>query len=133
MKDLLPKVSARDRSSRPATSINTKKLSLIIPKNKYSTINEQASLSTEASVFRNQINDYVIGKEIGKGAYAIVKQCLHKPTNLECAIKIYEKVKLLDIQRKNAVKREISILSLLKHDSIVKLYEVIDTPKQVKF
>jgi hypothetical protein len=91
-----------------------------------------ASLSTEASIFRGRIEDYAIGKEIGKGAYAIVKQAYHKPTNKKMAIKIYEKVKLLDPQRKNSVKREIQILKKIEHDNIVKLYEVIDNQKQVK-
>ena len=93
----------------------------------------EASLSTEASsIFRGRLEDYAIGKEIGKGAYAIVKQALHKPTNRKMAIKIYEKVKLLDTQRKNSVKREIQILKKMDHVNIVKLHEVIDNPKQVK-
>lgn len=93
----------------------------------------EASLSTEASVFRGRIEDYSIGKEIGKGAYAIVKLAHHKPTGKKMAIKIYEKVKLLDPQKKNSVKREIQILKKLDHLNIVKLYEVIDCVKQVKF
>ncbi len=93
---------------------------------------DQNSLSTEASVFRGRADDYVIGREIGKGAYAIVKYGVHKPSGKEVAIKIYEKVKLLDIQKKNAVKREIAILKVVDHDNIVRLHEVVDTPKQVK-
>jgi hypothetical protein len=92
----------------------------------------EASLSTEGSNhFRGRIEDYAIGKEIGKGAYAIVKQGLHKPTNRKVAVKIYDKVKLLDTQRKNSVKREIGILKKLDSQHIVKLMEVIDNPKQV--
>jgi hypothetical protein len=115
------------------TNVNTK----IRPKSSYKKpdielkLNE-ASLSTEASsVFRGRIEDYAIGKEIGKGAYAIVKLAHHKPTNKKMAIKIYEKVKLLDNQRKNSVKREIQILKKLDHLNIVKLNEVIDNTKQV--
>lgn len=92
----------------------------------------EGSLSTEASNhFRGRLEDYAIGKEIGKGAYAIVKQALHKPTNRKVAIKIYEKVKLLDSQRKNSVKREISILKRIDNQYIVKLVEMIDNSKQV--
>ncbi len=94
----------------------------------------EGSLSTEGSShFRGRIEDYAIGKEIGKGAYAIVKQGLHKPTNRKVAVKIYDKVKLLDTQRKNSVKREIGILKKLDNQHIVKLMEVIDNPKQVTF
>jgi hypothetical protein len=27
---------------------------------------------------KSTLSDYIIGKEIGKGAYAIVKECVHK-------------------------------------------------------
>ena len=47
------------------------------------------------------------------------------------AIKIYEKYRILDHQRKDAIKREIQILRKLDHPNVIKLYEVIDQPKQV--
>jgi len=72
-----------------------------------------------------------LGKELGKGAYAIVRHAIHKGTNKKFAIKIYEKYKLLDPIRKNSVKREIEILKKVDHITIVKLHEVIDTIKQV--
>lgn len=90
--------------------------------------------TTEASIFKGKIEDYTIGKEIGKGAYAIVKQATHKSTNRKFAIKIYEKVKLLDPERKGSVKREIRILKKMEHhDNIVKLIEIIETNRQVNF
>jgi serine/threonine protein kinase len=84
-------------------------------------------------LYKGNIMDYVIGKEIGKGAYAIVKQAIHKPSGQKVAIKFYEKVKLMDPLRKTAVKKEIQIMKQLNHDNIVKMCEVIDTPRQVKF
>jgi serine/threonine protein kinase len=83
------------------------------------------------SVFRKRIQDYIIGKELGKGAYAIVKAGIHKPTNMKVAIKIFDKIKLMDPVKKTVVKKEIDILKITNHPNIVKLYEVIDTPKQV--
>jgi len=91
----------------------------------------EVSTSTEGSIFKGKIDDYLFGKELGKGAYAIVKIATHKVLNKKFAIKIYEKFKLLDPVRKNSVKREIEILKKVDHKSIVKLHEVIDTPKQV--
>ena len=73
-----------------------------------------------------------MGKELGKGAYAVVKLAVHKASNRKFAVKVYEKYRLLDPIRKNSVKREIEILKKIDHVSIVKLHEVIDTPKQVK-
>jgi serine/threonine protein kinase len=69
---------------------------------------------------------------LGKGAYAVVKAGIHKPTNLKVAIKIFDKIKLMDPVKKTVVKKEIDILKITNHPNIVKLYEVIDTPKQVK-
>jgi tRNA A-37 threonylcarbamoyl transferase component Bud32 len=77
------------------------------------------------------IEDYIIGSQIGQGAYAIVRSAIHKPTNKKIALKTYEKSKLLDPHRKRCVKREIEILGLLSHQNIVKLYEVIDTSKSL--
>jgi hypothetical protein len=37
----------------------------------------------------------------------------------------------MDPLRKNAVKREIQILKKLEHENVIKLFEVIDTAKQV--
>jgi serine/threonine protein kinase len=58
-----------------------------------------------------------------------VKEAHHKATGQSLAIKIYDKYKLLDIQRKKSVIREIKILKKLEHDNIVTLYDAIDTPK----
>ena len=48
------------------------------------------------------------------------------------AIKVYEKFKLLDLSKKKAVIKEIQALKKLQgHSNIIKLYDVIDTPKQI--
>lgn len=44
---------------------------------------------------------------------------------------MYDRYKLIDIQRKKSALREIKILSRLNHANVVKLYEAIDTPKYV--
>lgn len=56
---------------------------------------------------------------------------MHKPTNERVAIKVYDRFKLMDVQRKKSALREIRILSKLSHPNIIKLYESIDTSKQV--
>ena len=46
-------------------------------------------------------------------------------------MKVYEKLKLLEPNRKKSVKREIKIMERLEHRGIAKLYESFDTNKQV--
>lgn len=44
---------------------------------------------------------------------------------------MYDRYKLMDLQRRKSALREIKILSKLNHQGIVKLYEAIDTAKYV--
>lgn len=89
------------------------------------------SNSYNESRHKGQIEDYRIDKQIGQGAYAIVRHALHIPTTKKVAFKTYEKIKLLDPNRKKNVMREIDILEMLDHPHIVKQYETIDTTRQL--
>lgn len=77
------------------------------------------------------ISDYTIGPQIGNGAYGVVKRGIYRASGKHVAIKIYKKYKLLSSQRKNCVKREIKVMKKMDHPNIVKLYEVIETPKEL--
>lgn len=69
--------------------------------------------------------DYQVGKVIGEGAYATVRVALYRPMNRKIAIKIYEKNKIKENQRKKSIRREITILQMLEHPNIVKIYDVV--------
>lgn len=88
-----------------------------------------AAQTQEMIVFsdKHSLDDYVIGKQIGQGAYAVVKIGLHKKTNKKVALKIYDKEKMKEIQRKKSVRREIKLMERLNHPNIAKLYEAIET------
>lgn len=79
----------------------------------------------------SQIEDYTFGQVIGKGAYAEVKECIHRRTGNKVAIKAYDRYKLIDIQRRRQAMREIKLMSKAEHPNIVKLIESIDTLKYV--
>jgi serine/threonine protein kinase len=49
--------------------------------------------------------DYLVGKIIGEGAYASVRVAIYKPLNIKVAIKVYEKNKIKEPQRKKSVRR----------------------------
>ena len=50
-----------------------------------------------------QIVDYTIGKHLGQGAHASVKQAVHVTTGFVLAIKVYEKYNLMDATRRKSV------------------------------
>ena len=72
-----------------------------------------------------------MGKSLGHGAYANVRLCIDRRMRKKFAMKIYEKHKLADPLKRKAVQREITVLKKLDHLSIIKLYEMIDTPNQL--
>ena len=41
--------------------------------------------------------DYQIGKVLGQGAYAVVKEAQHRNSGFSIALKVYDKYKLVDV------------------------------------
>lgn len=77
------------------------------------------------------MDDIMIGEMIGQGAYAVVKKGFYIPASLTIAIKIYDKSKLEEPQRRKSVKREIKLMEMMDNEFIVKLYGVIETRHQL--
>jgi len=94
---------------------------------------EEEAMDADGPIAKStgSLNDYAIGKQIGHGAYAQVRFGVHKETGRKVAIKIYEKYKLLDPQRRKSVRREIKLMERLSHPHVITYYDAIDTPKQV--
>lgn len=82
---------------------------------------------------KRAMNEFVVDKPLGQGNYAMVKLAKDKVSGQKCALKTYDKYKLTDPQRRQNIKREVSILGMLEHENIVKLLGTIDTTKQVLF
>ena len=79
-----------------------------------------------------QISDYILHDEIGSGGFAKVVQGIHIPTGEKVAIKIMDKIQLFtDPLNLRRVKTEISLLKIVRHKNIIKLYEVIETPQKI--
>lgn len=89
---------------------------------------EDLEFCTQGSSIEN-LDQYIIGKRIGQGAYAVVRLGLHKILNQKIAIKIYDKVKLIEPNRRKSVKREMKIMEKLDHPNIAKLYEAFESHK----
>jgi serine/threonine protein kinase len=70
-------------------------------------------------------------KSIGEGTFGKVKLGVHIPTKENVAIKVLEKDKIIDISDIERVSREIHILKLIRHPTIIQLYEIIETPRKI--
>ena len=82
-------------------------------------------------LYTGSIEEYTLGPTLGFGAYAVVKLSTHTITNTKFAIKTYEKIKLLEPQRKKNLISEIKVLKSLNHPNIIKIKEAIDSSKQI--
>lgn len=61
----------------------------------------------------------------------MVKAGYYCQDNTKVAIKIYDKLNLLDSQRRKGVRREIRIMERINHKNIIQLREAFDSKKQV--
>jgi len=74
----------------------------------------------------SSISHYHFLKTVGQGQFGKVKLAIHQITKDKVAVKIIEKQKLDEVTLK-MVYREVSIMKLLNHPHIIRLFEVIDT------
>jgi len=79
----------------------------------------------------NRVCDYVLGKTLGVGNFGKVKVATHEPTGKKVAVKILNRQKLRALEMGKKVRREIEIMRLCNHAHIIRLYEVIDTQRDI--
>ena len=89
-------------------------------------------MSDDEDIKDKQIGDYIINDDLGSGGFGKVVLGTHIPTGEKVAIKIMDKEQILsDDLNKERVLNEISILKIVRHNNIIKLYEVMETPQKI--
>ncbi|CAL1539698.1 unnamed protein product [Lymnaea stagnalis] len=75
-----------------------------------------------------RVGSYLLGRTLGVGSFAKVKEGLHLTTGEKVAIKVIDKkrAKTDNYVRKN-LRREGKLLQLIRHPNIVSLFEVMET------
>lgn len=82
--------------------------------------------NVESSTSGKNFNElYKLGKQLGEGAFSVVKEGSHRQSNTSYAIKIVTKSKLSK-EDEIALKDEIQVLEELKHKHIIRLYDVFE-------
>jgi len=73
---------------------------------------------------------YIVGEELGRGAFSIVRKGKHKKTGQQVAIKTIEK-NFVEKQDLQLLAREIEIMKKVNHPNVLKLYEVFETDETI--
>lgn len=79
----------------------------------------------------SELDLYSYEKVIGQGSYASVRLATNKKTGKKFAIKIYEKIRLLDPMKMKNVKRETEIMSQIQHPNIIQFVSRLETFRQI--
>ncbi|EEH54051.1 uncharacterized protein MICPUCDRAFT_5956, partial [Micromonas pusilla CCMP1545] len=69
---------------------------------------------------------YLLGAVVGEGGFCKVRAGIHQVTGAKTAVKLIDKTKLTDVNDRKRVGREIRVLKRLTHESIIRLFDVVD-------
>ncbi|XP_057710438.1 serine/threonine-protein kinase DCLK2-like [Corythoichthys intestinalis] len=90
------------------------------------TIEVNGNLSVSSTLISSK---YKIGKVIGDGNFAVVKECIERSTGQEFALKIIDKARCCG--KEHLIENEVAVLRRVRHPSIIQLIEVDETPSQL--
>lgn len=76
---------------------------------------------------------YEVGRMLGQGNFAKVYHARNLETGQSVAIKVFNKETVIKVGMKEQLKREISVMRLVRHPNIVQLYEVMASKTKIYF
>ncbi|KAK9936593.1 hypothetical protein M0R45_013425 [Rubus argutus] len=76
---------------------------------------------------------YELGRLLGKGTFAKVYHARNMRSGQSVAIKIIDKEKVQQVGLIDQIKREISVMRLVRHPNVVQLYEVMASKTKIYF
>ncbi|KAJ7956707.1 Non-specific serine/threonine protein kinase [Quillaja saponaria] len=74
---------------------------------------------------RRKVGKYEVGRTVGEGTFAKVKFAQNTETGESVAVKVLAKSTILQHRMVEQIKREISIMKIVRHPNIVRLHEVL--------
>lgn len=78
-----------------------------------------------------KVGKYEVGRTIGEGNFAKVKFAVNSETGESAAMKVLAKSTILKHKMVNQIKREISIMKIVRHPNIVRLQEVLSSRTKI--
>ncbi|KAK4733160.1 hypothetical protein R3W88_007421 [Solanum pinnatisectum] len=79
------------------------------------------------------MHKYEIGKLLGQGTFAKVYHARNLKTGQIVAVKVIDKEKVMKVGLIDQIKREISVMRLIRHPNVVELYEVMASKTKIYF
>lgn len=76
---------------------------------------------------------YELGRLLGQGTFAKVHYARNLKTGMSVAVKMVDKEKILKVGLMDQIKREVSIMKLVRHPNVVELYEVMASKTKIYF
>jgi serine/threonine protein kinase len=87
----------------------------------------------EKNIMKEIAGDYLIKQTIGEGTFSKVKLGINVFTGQKVAIKILDKIKLIEEEGIGRVLREIKISSDLNHPNIIKIFKIFLLEKDKEY
>ena len=78
-----------------------------------------------------KVGKYEMGKTLGEGTFGKVKYAVNAETNEAVAIKVLDKEKIQKQNMGNQIKKEISIMKMVKHKFVVGMIEVLASKTKI--
>uniref|UniRef100_A0A803LH99 non-specific serine/threonine protein kinase n=1 Tax=Chenopodium quinoa TaxID=63459 RepID=A0A803LH99_CHEQI len=78
-----------------------------------------------------RVGKYELGKTVGEGNFAKVKFAINSETGESVAVKILAKTTILKHRMVDQIRREISIMKIVRHPFIVRLHEVLASKTKI--
>lgn len=76
---------------------------------------------------------YELGRQLGHGTFAKVYHAKNVHNGKSVAMKVVGKEKVIKVGMMDQIKREISVMKMVKHPNIVELYEVMASKSKIYF
>ena len=96
-------------------------------------VDKEKEIRIKKSVTKGKIlgGQFIIGEEVGKGTFGVVRIATHIITGEKVAVKMLYKHKIKEDSDKKRLEKEIKILKILRHNNIVQLYNVFQTSSTI--
>lgn len=89
---------------------------------------ENIDINNPIKQAKSFFDEYVIGKQLGSGHYATVKEAINKTSGESFAVKIFKPQKVDDVKSTKQFNQELEVLMSIQHENIVKLIGAYTEP-----